>query len=61
MPKRKTLKVAAIQAASVGFDLDSSLRKLEKLTTEAAVAGAELVVFPYVLMIFFCCSAMGKQ
>jgi predicted amidohydrolase len=46
MPKPKTLRVAAVQAAPVAFDLKLSLDKLQKLTREAALAGAELVVFP---------------
>lgn len=40
------VKVAAVQAAPVSFDLDKSLDKLEKLTAEAAGSGADLVVFP---------------
>lgn len=49
------VKVAAVQAAPVSFDLDKSLDKLSKLTAEAAHAGAELVVFPYftVLCLFY--------
>lgn len=46
MPPNLTLKVAAVQAAPVSFDLNRSLDKLEKLTAEAAQAGADLVVFP---------------
>ncbi|KAF4918700.1 Nitrilase 2 [Colletotrichum viniferum] len=44
---RPIVKVAAVQAAPVSFDLDKSLEKLSKLTAEAAAAGADLVVFPY--------------
>jgi nitrilase len=40
------VKVAAVQAAPVSFDLDKSLDKLGKLTAEAARGGADLVVFP---------------
>lgn len=40
------VKVAAVQAAPVSFDLEKSLDKLIKLTAEAAGAGADLVVFP---------------
>lgn len=43
---RKTVKVAAVQVASVAFDLEASLRKLEEWTRKAAEAGAELIVFP---------------
>lgn len=45
---RPIVKVAAVQAAPVSFDLDKSLQKLSKLTEEAAAAGADLVVFPCV-------------
>lgn len=40
------IKVAAVQAAPVSFDLDASLEKLQRLTAQAAEAGADLVVFP---------------
>ncbi|KAI3548826.1 carbon-nitrogen hydrolase [Colletotrichum filicis] len=43
---RPIVKVAAVQAAPVSFDLEKSLQKLSKLTEEAAQAGADLVVFP---------------
>ncbi|KAI1179986.1 carbon-nitrogen hydrolase [Nemania sp. FL0916] len=42
----KTVRVAAVQAAPVSFNLQKSLEKLTKLTAEAAKGGAELVVFP---------------
>lgn len=38
--------VAAVQAAPAAFDLTKSIEKLSKFTTEAAEAGADLVVFP---------------
>jgi hypothetical protein len=42
-----TIKVAAVQAAPVSFDLEKSIEKVAKLTKEAAAeAGADLVVFP---------------
>jgi nitrilase len=41
-----SIKVAAIQAAPVAFNLPASLKKLSLLTAEAASNGAELVVFP---------------
>lgn len=44
----KIVKVAAVQAAPVSFDLGKSLEKVAKLTAEAAESGADLVVFPYV-------------
>lgn len=40
------VKVAAVQAAPVSFDLQKSLEKLEKLAEEAASNGAQIVVFP---------------
>ncbi len=43
---QQTLKIAAVQAAPVAFDLTESLKKVEILTTEAAAQGAELVAFP---------------
>lgn len=43
---QSTVKVAAVQAAPVAFDLVQSLKKVEKLTAEAAAQGAELVAFP---------------
>lgn len=44
--KMANFKVAAVQAAPVSFDLEKSLVKLEKITKDAAEAGANLVVFP---------------
>ena len=41
-----TIRVAAVQAAPVAFDLDKSIEKVGKLTREAAEAGADLVAFP---------------
>ncbi|KAI0816456.1 carbon-nitrogen hydrolase [Xylaria sp. FL0064] len=46
MSSSKTVRVAAVQAAPVSFDLEKSLEKLKKLTAEAAKGGAELIVFP---------------
>lgn len=42
----RSVNVAAVQAASVVFDLDASLAKLADLTQDAAGRGAELIVFP---------------
>lgn len=42
----KVIKVAAVQAAPVSFDLERSLEKIEKFTVEAAQAGADLIAFP---------------
>ncbi|KAI0200773.1 carbon-nitrogen hydrolase [Astrocystis sublimbata] len=42
----KTVKIAAVQAAPVSFDLEKSLTKLTRLAAEAAKHGAELIVFP---------------
>ena len=44
----KVVKVAAVQAAPVAFDLEKSIKEVSKFTAEAAVSGADLVVFPYV-------------
>ena len=47
MPRMKEIvKVAAVQAAPVSFDLPKSLARVAHFTTEAAKAGADLVVFP---------------
>ncbi|KAF2637741.1 carbon-nitrogen hydrolase [Massarina eburnea CBS 473.64] len=41
-----TVKVAAVQAAPVCFDLEKSLERVSHFTAEASKAGADLVVFP---------------
>ncbi|KAL7626856.1 Nitrilase [Parahypoxylon ruwenzoriense] len=46
MVPARVVKVAAVQAAAVNFDLEKSLEKLGKLVAEAAAAGADLIVFP---------------
>jgi predicted amidohydrolase len=46
MATSKTVKVAAVQAASVSFDLAASLHKLTRLTQQAKAQGAQFVVFP---------------
>lgn len=47
MPRSQdTVKVAAVQAAPVAFDLPKSLNKFAHFAAEAAKAGAGLVVFP---------------
>lgn len=40
------VKVAVIQAASVAFDVDATLDKVDRLSQEAADAGAKIAVFP---------------
>ncbi|KAF2103143.1 putative bifunctional nitrilase/nitrile hydratase NIT4B [Rhizodiscina lignyota] len=40
------VKVAAVQAAPISFDLPKSLQKLSGLSAEAASKGAQIVVFP---------------
>jgi predicted amidohydrolase len=40
------VKVAAIQAAPVAFDLAQSIEKVQRFASEAATAGADLVVLP---------------
>ncbi len=42
----ETIKVAAVQAAPVSFNLEKSIEKVKHFTAEAARAGADLVVFP---------------
>ncbi|KAI0187704.1 carbon-nitrogen hydrolase [Xylaria flabelliformis] len=46
MSSEKTVRVAAVQAAPVSFDLEKSLEKLTRLAAQAAKGGAELIVFP---------------
>lgn len=46
MSSSKTVRVAAVQAAPVSFDLEKSLEKLTRLAAEAVKGGADLVVFP---------------
>ncbi|KAI0914480.1 carbon-nitrogen hydrolase [Ustulina deusta] len=46
MSSSKTVRVAAVQAAPVSFDLEKSLEKLTRLAAEAVEGGADLVVFP---------------
>lgn len=43
---KNTLCAAVIQAASVAFDVDATLEKLDRLAREAAGKGARLAVFP---------------
>jgi|TARA_R110002003_G_scaffold2874_1_gene24688 predicted amidohydrolase len=44
--RTNVVKVAAVQAAPVAFDLVKSIEKIAKFTAEAAQSGANLVVFP---------------
>lgn len=46
MARTQQVKVAAVQAAPVAFDLEASIKKVADLTAEAAKQGAELVAFP---------------
>ncbi|KAI1435794.1 carbon-nitrogen hydrolase [Xylaria sp. CBS 124048] len=46
MSSSKTVRVAAVQAAPVSFNLHESLAKMVTLTAEAVRGGAELIVFP---------------
>jgi nitrilase len=45
-PQVSSIRAAVVQAASVAFDRERTLKKVEALTTEAAQQGAQLVVFP---------------
>jgi nitrilase len=51
-----SVKVAAVQAASVVLDLGATLEKLERLALEAAAGGAQLVVFPEAFVPVYPCS-----
>ncbi|KAF2034214.1 carbon-nitrogen hydrolase [Setomelanomma holmii] len=44
--RTQIVKVAAVQAAPVSFDLHKSIEKIAHYAAEAAKAGAELIVFP---------------
>ncbi|RDW62346.1 putative nitrilase [Coleophoma cylindrospora] len=46
MTRQESVKIAAVQAAPVAFDLAESLKKVDHFSEEAAGQGAELVVFP---------------
>lgn len=46
MARAQSVKVAAVQASPVSFDLHGSLQKVAQFTAEAASQGAELVAFP---------------
>ena len=41
-----TVRAAVVQAAPVAFNLEKTLDKTDRLLSEAAATGAELVVFP---------------
>ncbi|HZY56917.1 MAG TPA: nitrilase-related carbon-nitrogen hydrolase [Rubrobacteraceae bacterium] len=41
-----TVRAAVVQAAPVAFNLEKTLNKTDRLLSEAAATGAELVVFP---------------
>lgn len=43
---QNSVKIAAVQAAPVAFNLIESLKKVEQFTAQAAAQGAELVAFP---------------
>jgi predicted amidohydrolase len=43
---QQSVKIAAVQAAPVAFDIIESLKKVERYTAQAASQGAELVAFP---------------
>src|SRR6185369_16842791 len=42
----RNVRAAVVQAASVAFDRDGTLDRVEALAARAAAEGAELVVFP---------------
>jgi nitrilase len=54
---------AVVQAAPVAFDVEATVAKVERLTRDAAVGGAGLVVFPrrLVLAMRARCSAAAAR
>jgi nitrilase len=54
------VKVACVQAEPVILDRDATVRKLERLTAEAAGEGASLVVFPEAFIPVYPSSAWAK-
>ena len=46
IPSSKQVRVAAVQASPIAYDLVKSVGKLQSLTKEAKRNGAQLVVFP---------------
>jgi nitrilase len=46
MAKAQRFRVAVVQAASVAFDQERTLEKVQRLAREAAEKGAKLVLFP---------------
>jgi nitrilase len=57
----RAVTVACVQAEPVVFDRDATLDKLERLTAEAAGAGAELVVFPEAFIPVYPSSVWAKH
>src|SRR5215208_4806670 len=46
MPATSTVRAAVVQAASVAFDRERTVKKVGDLAADAARRGAQLVVFP---------------
>jgi nitrilase len=57
---REMIRVACVQAEPVVLDRAATLAKLERLTGEAAAAGARLVVFPETFVACYPSSAWAK-
>ena len=57
----RAVKAACVQAEPVVLDRDATLDKLERLTAEAAGAGAELVVFPEAFIPVYPSSTWAKH
>jgi nitrilase len=57
----RAVTVACVQAEPVVFDRDATLDKLAQLTSEAAGAGAELVVFPEAFIPVYPSSVWAKH
>ena len=56
----RPVKVACVQVEPVVLDREATLDRLEKVATEAAKAGAELVVFPETFVPVYPSSAWAK-
>jgi nitrilase len=50
MSEQAAVRVAVVQAASVGFDRDATIQKARALVADAAANGAQLVLFPEVFV-----------
>ncbi len=58
---REPVTVACVQAEPAILDRDATIKKLERLTGEAAAAGAQLVVFPETFVPAYPTSVWAKE